>query len=91
MTETNSSMVTTDPRQATPQFFARSHEVVPGLLLRASFVNTYPVQTEAGLLLVGPGFRRNSESVYTAVRVWSETALHTAISPPGYMDHAFGL
>ena len=40
MTAMASPMVTTDPKQATPQFFAPPHEVAPDLLLYASLSNT---------------------------------------------------
>jgi len=84
-------MVTIAPQQVTPQFSAPPHEVAPGLLLHALVVNTYALQTEAGLLLVDPGFTHNSQSVYTAVRSWCMAALHTAVYTHGHIDHAFGL
>jgi glyoxylase-like metal-dependent hydrolase (beta-lactamase superfamily II) len=75
----------------TPGRSAPPYEVSPGLLLHAAVVNTYALQTEAGLLLVDPGFTHNSQSVYTAVRAWSMAALHTVVYTHGHLDHAFGL
>jgi glyoxylase-like metal-dependent hydrolase (beta-lactamase superfamily II) len=84
-------MLTTDPRRATARTSAPPHEVAPGVLLHAAFVNTYAVRTDAGLLLVDPGLERNGDAVHRAVRAWSDAPLHTAVYTHGHADHAFGL
>src|SRR5262245_1944175 len=91
MTAMASPMVTTDPKQATPQFFAPPHRVAPDLLLHASVSNTYTLRTDAGLLVVDPGRAQTSQSVYTATRAWSDAPLHTVVYTHGHADHAFGL
>jgi glyoxylase-like metal-dependent hydrolase (beta-lactamase superfamily II) len=91
MTAMASPMVTTDPKQATPQFFAPPHGVAPDLLLHASVSNTYTLRTDAGLLVVDPGRAQTSQSVYTATRAWSQAPLHTVVYTHGHADHAFGL
>ena len=88
---TAASMVTTDPRHATPRFGAPPQEVAPGVLMHANFSNSYAVKTSAGLLLVDPGLARNSRSVHQAVRAWSDLPLHTAVYTHGHIDHAMGL
>ena len=88
---TAASMVTTDPRHATPRFGAPPQEVAPGVLMHANFSNSYAVKTSAGLLLVDPGLVRNSRSVHQAVRAWSDLPLHTAVYTHGHIDHAMGL
>jgi glyoxylase-like metal-dependent hydrolase (beta-lactamase superfamily II) len=88
MTAMASPMVTTAPKQATPQFFAPPHEVAPALLLHAAVSNTYTLRTEAGLLVVAPGRAQTSQSVYTATRAWSQAPLHTVVYTHG---HACGL
>jgi glyoxylase-like metal-dependent hydrolase (beta-lactamase superfamily II) len=84
-------MLTTDPRRATVRLSAPPHEVAPGVLLHAAFVNTYAVRTGAGLLLVDPGLQGNAAAVHRAVRAWSDAPLHTAVYTHGHADHAFGL
>jgi glyoxylase-like metal-dependent hydrolase (beta-lactamase superfamily II) len=91
MTAISSPMVTTDPKTATMRSSAPPHEVAPDLLLYASSSNTYTLRTEAGLLLIDPGLRQNSQSVYSAVRAWSQAPLHTVVYTHGHPDHAFGL
>jgi glyoxylase-like metal-dependent hydrolase (beta-lactamase superfamily II) len=86
-----SPMVTTDPKQATPQFCAPPHEVEPDLLLHASVSNTYTLRTDAGLLVVDPGRAQTSQSVYTATRAWSQAPVHTVVYTHGHADHALGL
>ncbi|MBI3301056.1 MAG: hypothetical protein HYZ72_03110 [Deltaproteobacteria bacterium] len=72
MTATAFPMVTTDPKNAKLQTFAPPQEVAPDVLMYAAFVNTYALRTPAGLLLVDPGLTMTSQSIYTAVRAWSE-------------------
>lgn len=84
-------MITTDPANATPRVSAPPEEIAPGVLMHASFVNTYAVRTDAGLLLVDPGLAAGSASVHEAVRRWSIEPLHTAVYTHGHADHAFGL
>jgi glyoxylase-like metal-dependent hydrolase (beta-lactamase superfamily II) len=91
MAATNSPMVTTDPMQAAPRTYARPQQVAPDVLLHPILVNTYALRTDAGLLLIDPGLPRNSQSVYKAVRAWSEAPLHTAVYTHGHIDHACGL
>ena len=87
----SSPMVTTDPKQAMMKIYAPPYQVAPDLLLHASFSNTYAMRTEAGLLLIDPGTTQNSQSVYSAVRAWSQAPLHTVDYTHGDADHAFGL
>jgi len=91
MNAATSPMVTTDPLQARPNFFADPHEVAPDVLMHAAFVNTYALRTPAGLLLVDPGFGHTADTVHRAVRAWSDAPLHTAVYTHGHADHAFGL
>src|SRR5215831_1535875 len=93
MTATSSPMVTTNPQQtiAPPPRSAPPQEVASDLLLHRAFVNTYALRTEGGLLLIDPGLTQNSQSVYHAVRAWSQAPLHTAVYTHGHIDHAFGL
>jgi len=91
MTTSDSPMLTRDPKRARNRLFHPAHPIAPGVLLHASFVNTYAVETPAGLLLVDPGLSNNSTSVHDAVRAWSRAPLHTAVYTHGHADHAFGL
>src|SRR5215831_7113396 len=93
MTATSSPMVTTNPQQtiAPPPRSAPPQEVAADLLLHKSFVNTYALRTQVGLLLIDPGFTQNAQSVYNAVRAWSQAPLHTVVYTHGHIDHAFGL
>jgi glyoxylase-like metal-dependent hydrolase (beta-lactamase superfamily II) len=91
MAETTSPMLTSDPVRARPRLFAPPHEVAPGVLLHAAFVNSYAVRTPEGLLLVDPGLADASRSLRDAVRGWSDAPLHTAVYTHGHADHAFGL
>jgi len=93
MTTTTSSIVTTNPQNASaaPPRSVPAHEVAPGVLLHRVFVNTYALRTDVGLLVVDPGLLRSAESVHRAVRAWSAAPLHTAIYTHGHVDHAFGL
>jgi glyoxylase-like metal-dependent hydrolase (beta-lactamase superfamily II) len=91
MSESTSPMVTTDPRHATLNLFADPHEAAPGVLMYASFVNNYYVQTPAGLLSIDPGFEHTAAMVHEAVRKWTDAPLHTAVYTHGHADHAFGL
>ncbi|MFQ5519923.1 MAG: alkyl sulfatase dimerization domain-containing protein [Candidatus Methylomirabilia bacterium] len=91
MRAADSPMVTGDPARATLKTAAPAHEVAPDVLLHASFVNTYALRTGVGLLVVDPGLAMNSQSVYKAVRAWSQAAVHTAVYTHGHADHAFGL
>jgi glyoxylase-like metal-dependent hydrolase (beta-lactamase superfamily II) len=91
MSAGGSPLVTTDPLHADPRVTAPAHEIAPGVLLHADFVNTYAVHTPAGLLLVDPGLARQSAGVHAAVRAWSRAPLHTAVYTHGHADHAFGL
>jgi glyoxylase-like metal-dependent hydrolase (beta-lactamase superfamily II) len=84
-------MVTSDPLHARPQVFAAPGEIAPGLFLHAAFVNTWAVDTPAGLLLVDPGFGLSSRTVHSAVRAWSAAPLAAAVYTHGHADHAFGL
>jgi glyoxylase-like metal-dependent hydrolase (beta-lactamase superfamily II) len=84
-------MLTTDPLHAELSLFAPAHEVAPGVLMHAAFVNTYAVRTPDGLVLIDPGLGQNADSVYQAVRAWSAAAVHTAVYTHGHADHAFGL
>ena len=88
---TEPNMVTTDPRNTKPRFAGPPQEVAPGVLMHASFSNTYAVKTGVGLLLIDPGLARNSRAVHQAVRAWSDQPLHTAVYTHGHIDHAFGL
>jgi glyoxylase-like metal-dependent hydrolase (beta-lactamase superfamily II) len=93
MTTISSSMVTTDPKRITtqPPLSAPPEEVAPDVLLHRSFSNTYALKTEKGLLLIDPGRVGNSQSVYNAIRAWSDAPLHTVVYTHGHVDHAFGL
>ncbi len=84
-------MLTTDPLHARVSLFADPHEVAPGVLMHASFVNTYALRTPDGLLLVDPGLEPAAPAVHRAVRAWSSAPLHTAVYTHGHVDHAFGL
>src|SRR4029453_2677992 len=91
MTATSSPMVTTNPQQtiASPPRSAPPQEVASDLLLHRSLVNTYALRTEGGLLLIDSGLTQNSQSVYNAVRTWSQAPLHTAIyTRPGHNSQA---
>jgi glyoxylase-like metal-dependent hydrolase (beta-lactamase superfamily II) len=87
----SSPLVTADPRHADPRVTAPPHEAAPGVLVHSAFVNTYAVDTPAGLLLVDPGLARQSGAVREAVRAWRQAPLHTAVYTHGHADHAFGL
>ncbi len=87
----SSPMLTTDPMQAQLALFADPHEVAPGVLMNAAFVNTYTVRTPAGLLCIDPGFGHTAGALHRAVRAWSDGPLHTAVYTHGHADHAFGL
>jgi glyoxylase-like metal-dependent hydrolase (beta-lactamase superfamily II) len=93
MTAPSSPMVTTNPQQTItpPPRSAPPQEVASDLLLHRSFVNTYALRTAGGLLLIDPGLTQNAQSVYHAVRAWSQVPLHTAVYTHGHIDHAFGL
>jgi glyoxylase-like metal-dependent hydrolase (beta-lactamase superfamily II) len=86
-------IVTSDPRHAPtrPPRSVPAHEVAPGVLLHRSFVNSFALRTDAGLLLIDPGLLRNAPSVHRAVRAWTGAPLHTAVYTHGHVDHAFGL
>jgi len=71
--------------------FADAHEIAPGVLIRASFVNSYAVQFPEGLFLIDSGFEHTSSAFFEAVRKWSAAPLHTAVYTHGHADHAFGL
>src|SRR5262245_16367954 len=72
MMATPSPMVVTNLQQATaPPRVAPPQEIAPDLLLHRSFVNTYALRTEVGLLLIDPGLSQYSRSVHAAVRAWS--------------------
>lgn len=85
------SMVTTDPTHATPCFFAEPHEVAPGVLLFANFVNNYALQLGDDLVIVDPGFEHLSTLFHEAVRAWTRAPLRVAVYTHGHADHAFGL
>ena len=91
MTAKPSPMLTTDPARAKIAVFADPHEIAPGVLMLAAFVNSYAIQTPAGLLLVDPGFGHMSQTWQQAVRAWDSSPLHTAVYTHGHADHAFGL
>src|SRR5262249_28128808 len=93
MPATSSPIVTTNPQQTIAPLWhsAPPQEVASDLLLHKSFVNTYALRTEVGLLLIDPGFTQNAQSVYNAVRAWSQAPLHTVVYTQGHVDHAFGL
>ena len=80
-----SPMVTEDPGGAMvpPPYAVPAHEVAPDVLLHRSFVNTYALRTDDGLLLIDPGLARNATSVHAAVRAWSPAPLHTAVYAHG--------
>jgi glyoxylase-like metal-dependent hydrolase (beta-lactamase superfamily II) len=84
-------MRTEDPGSAKLNVFADPHEVAPGVLMLAAFVNSYAVKTPAGLMLVDPGFGHLSQTWQRAVRAWSGDAVHTAVYTHGHADHAFGM
>ncbi len=84
-------MLTTDPRNAKVTMFGDPFEVAPGVLMHASFVNTYAVKLPTGLLVIDPGFSHLAANVHEAVRGWSDAPLHTAVYTHGHADHAFGL
>lgn len=86
-----STMVTTDPINARVNMFAEPHEAAPGVLMVASFVNSYVVHLPDGLLIVDPGFEHTGPALFESVRKWSELPLHTAVYTHGHADHAFGL
>ena len=91
MTLQPSTMRTEDPGSAKLNVFADPHEVAPGVLMLAAFVNSYAVKTPAGLMLVDPGFGHLSQTWQRAVRAWSGDAVHTAVYTHGHADHAFGM
>ncbi len=84
-------MLTRDPLNARVRLFEPPEELTPDVLIHASFVNTYAVRTPEGLMIIDPGLSHNSQSVYDAVRNWSDAPLHTAVYTHGHADHAFGL
>ena len=84
-------MVTRDPLNARVRLFEPPEELTPDVLIHASFVNTYAVRTPEGLMIIDPGLSNNTQSVYDAVRNWSDAPLHTAVYTHGHADHAFGL
>jgi glyoxylase-like metal-dependent hydrolase (beta-lactamase superfamily II) len=84
-------MVTRDPLHAEPAFFGDPAEVAPDVLMIPAFVNTYALQTGAGLVLIDPGFEHTSASVRAAVRAWSDDPLRVTLYTHGHADHAFGL
>jgi glyoxylase-like metal-dependent hydrolase (beta-lactamase superfamily II) len=87
----DSPMLTRDPANARLKLFADAHEVAPDVFMRPAFVNTYAVRTQAGLLLIDPGFAHTAEETHRAVRAWSDAPLATAVYTHGHADHAFGL
>ncbi|HVO24011.1 MAG TPA: alkyl sulfatase dimerization domain-containing protein [Candidatus Margulisiibacteriota bacterium] len=91
MPTTQSSMVTTDPANASPRLYGTPQEVAPDVFMHPAFVNTYALRTPVGLLLVDPGLGNLADSVHQAVRGWSDAPLHTAVYTHGHADHAFGL
>lgn len=86
-----SPMLTTDPATARMRVFADAHEVAPGVLMLAAFVNSYAVRTPAGVLLVDPGFGHLSSIWRESVKAWCAEPVHTAVYTHGHADHAFGL
>ena len=86
-----SPTVTTDPRNAKLLTYASPHEAAHDVLMHAAFVNTYTLRMPVGLLLVDPGLTLTSQTVYSAVRAWTDAPLHTAVYTHGHADHAFGL
>jgi len=91
MTAPKSPMLTTDPVHARINVFADAHEIAPGVLMLAAFVNSYALRTPAGLLLIDPGFGHLSQTWQQAVRAWDAAPVHTAVYTHGHADHAFGL
>jgi len=83
-------MVTTDPMHATPRFYGRPEALTDDVFVHPSFINTYALRTEDGLVLVDPGFA-DGGGVLRAVRGWSDARLHTAVYTHGHADHAFGV
>jgi glyoxylase-like metal-dependent hydrolase (beta-lactamase superfamily II) len=87
-----SVLVTTDPANVDPaRMTGGAEEVAPRVFLHSAFVNSYAVETGAGLLLIDPGLANLSVRVRDAVRGWSRSPLHTAVYTHGHVDHAFGL
>lgn len=87
----DSPMVTRDPLHAQTRVYAPPHALTDDLFLHAAFVNTYALQTPAGLLVVDPGLGPLSTTVHGAVRAWSAAPLAAAVYTHGHADHAFGL
>ncbi|MCX8072389.1 MAG: MBL fold metallo-hydrolase [Candidatus Binatia bacterium] len=84
-------MLTRDPRAAEPCFFCEAHEVAPGVLMFANFVNNYALVLGDELVLVDPGFEHLAPTFYEAVRAWTKAPLVVAVYTHGHADHAFGL
>lgn len=83
-------MLTEDPCNARPDFFADPQEVVPGVLLFANFVNNYAVDVGEALVLVDPGFEHLAPLFHQAVRNWRSSPVRTIVYTHGHADHAFG-
>ncbi len=86
-----SPMCTDDPLHATLRLFAPPHEVAPGVLMFANFVNNYALVLGDRLLIVDPGFQHLGPVFHEAVRRWTSAPLDTAVYTHGHADHAFGL
>ncbi len=86
-----SPMLTSDPTNASPCFFAEPHEVAPDVLLFANFVNNYAICLEDALIIVDPGFEHLARLFHQAVRTWTSAPLRVVVYTHGHADHAFGL
>ena len=80
-----------DPVWAARSDYPRVEELAPGFLLHAGRSNNYVLETSAGLLVIDPGDRTTCDSLFDAVRAWSEKPVHTVVYTHGHVDHVCGL
>ena len=66
-------------------------EMASGVGFMSAFSNALVIETQEGLVFVDTSSFFHAEQLFSGVRAWSGTRVHTGIYTHGHVDHVFGL
>ncbi|MFM7737672.1 MAG: alkyl sulfatase dimerization domain-containing protein [Alphaproteobacteria bacterium] len=66
-------------------------EIAPGLAFMSGFGNVAVLSTDEGLVFVDTSSAFHAAKLFSKVRRWSPSRVHTAVYTHGHVDHVFGL